>query len=217
MAKKKLTKAQRKARAHARYVRAEYYKNFDALSYMGNHPLIKDLTIPNKITMTQVKKIRKIYNIVRKELEAAGMVFATKVEMAKAIREEPTQQYRQYRAEPEEDTSYFNPDIDYLHAIRQEIESLTPRLVRTDSEKKRQYDQDRVDEAKQRLLGTLDYVTYKTDPTMIAEILAADKFVDRVFSINNFYAWEMVDEIDDNLIPLLQAAMDNVLDKISNE
>lgn len=216
MAKKRLTKAQQKARAHARYVRAEYYKNFDAIAYMGNHPLAKDLTIPNKITMSSLKKIRKIYAEIKKQLQAKGEKLPSKKEMAKAVREEPTQEYRQYRAEPE-DSEDFNPDIDYLHAVRQEIISLTPRYPRTDSEKKKQYDQQRVEEAKNRLLATLDYVEYKTDPTMIAEILAADKFVDRVFSINNFYAWEMVDEIDDNLIPLLQAAMDNALNKINLE
>ena len=34
MAKKKLTSKQRKARKRAAYIRAEYYKNYDALDYL---------------------------------------------------------------------------------------------------------------------------------------------------------------------------------------
>lgn len=210
MARQKLTKAQRKARKQASYIRAEYYKNFDALDYLRDFVKVAPLDIPNKITKASLKKIRRIYKEARKEAEKAGAVLPTKREMAKAVREEPTQQYRQNRAEPEDSTG-FNPHLQYIEAVRNAIDVLTPR----DSEDPKKASTVRkFEEARLRLYGALDYAIAKTDETILAQALASNEYVQRIADIDNMYAVEMILEIDNDLIPLLEASMNDALEQI---
>ena len=210
MAKQKLTKAQRKARKQASYIRAEYYKNFDALDYLRDFVKIAPLDIPNKITKASLKKIRRIYKEARKEAEQAGAVLPTKREMTNIVREEPTQQYRQSRAEPQDSTG-FNPHLQYIEAVRNAIDVLTPRDVEDPRKAStvRQFE-----EARLRLYGSLDYAIAKTDEVILAQALASNEYVQRIADIDNMYAWEMILEIDNNLVPLLEASMNDALEKI---
>ena len=72
MAKKKLTSKQRKARKRAAYIRAEYYKNYDALDYLRIFAKVKDVKIPSKITKKSLESIRKIYKQAKAEAKKVG-------------------------------------------------------------------------------------------------------------------------------------------------
>lgn len=210
MAKQKLTKAQRKARKQASYIRAEYYKNFDAIDYLRDFVKVAALDIPNKITKASLKKIRRIYKEARKEAQRAGAVLPTKREMAKVVREEPTQEYRQSRAEPAEPTD-FNPNAQYLDAIREAIDSMIPRDA---EDPKKASTMRKFQDAKLRLYGTLDYAIAKTDEVTLAQSLAESDYVQRVMGTDAQYAYEMEEAIDNDLIPLLEASMNDALEQI---
>ena len=74
MAKKKLTARQRKARKRAAYIRAEYYKNFDALEYLSSAGL-RVLLASQKIMNKQGKMIIKNVNETINEIfEVTGFI-----------------------------------------------------------------------------------------------------------------------------------------------
>ena len=214
MAKRKQTAAQRKAKQRAAYYRREYYKNFDALAYLESAVKIKKIKIPNKITKRSLESIRKIYNKARKEAKALGWELPTKQEMAQTIREEPTQAYRQYRAEPEEPTG-FDPDLQYLEELRDKLNSFMPRRDSTKTDANFQKNVlPKFEEARLRIIGSLDYAIAKTGASEIAAILAGNNFIQRIANLEEKYAHEIIESIDDDLIPLIEASVDEALDSI---
>ena len=226
MAKQKLTKAQRKARKQASYIRAEYYKNFDALDYLRDFVKVAPLDIPNKITKASLKKIRRIYNEARKEaMQAAketGEYIPTKQEMAKRVRSEAGQGYRTDRAnmetaEHKAQEADFNAYFGYLQMVRDAIDALMPR----DYEQKGKESTVRAfEEARLRLYGMLDFALSKTDEVILAKTLSESEYLERIMNIDNQYAYQMIDDIDSDetnnlgLIQQLQAAMDDALEQI---
>ena len=221
MAKRKLSAAQRKARKHAAYIRSEYYKNFDALQYLKDFTKIKDVKIPNKITKRSLESIRRIYKEARKAIQKVDGYFLdkttgelkeklpTKEEMVKEVRQEPTQQYRQNRAEPKEDTT-FDPDMQYIDSVRDAIDAMIPRDA---EDPKKASTVRKFEEARLRLYGTLDFALQKTDVSSLAQALASNDYVQRVMGVDNQYAYEIEEAIDNDLIPLLEASMNNALDE----
>lgn len=214
MAKRKQTAAQRKAKRRAAYYRREYFKNFDALAYLESAVKIKKINIPNKITKRSLESIRKIYNKARKEAKALGWELPTKQEMAQTIREEPTQAYRQYRAEPEEPTG-FDPDLQYLEELRDKLNSFMPRRDSTKTDANFQKNViPKFEEARLRIIGSLDYAIAKTGASEIAAILAGNNFIQRIANLEEKYAHEIIESIDDDLIPLIEAGVNEALDNI---
>lgn len=235
MAKKKLTKAQRKARAHSRYVKAEYYKNFDALSYLKDFTKVPDIRIPNKITSKSLTKIRKLYAEIKrqiKQLDGGYLNYSTgelldalptKAEMIKEVRTE--QPYRQFRAEPEEAPSDFDPDERYLEDLRKKvnalyseramINSLSP--VRDSDKTETNYNKNvlpKFTQAQQRLLNTIDYAIQKLGVNGAAMELATSDFMQRIENLEEKYTHEIVESIDDDLIPFITASVDAALDNM---
>lgn len=235
MARKKLTKAQQKARAHSRYVRAEYYKNFDAIAYLKDFTKVPDIRIPNKITSKSLTKIRKIYNEVKKQikqldggylnLETGELLdsLPTKKQMVKEVRQE--QPYRQYRAEPEEPPISFDPDQQYLDELRAKIQSLesTREQVNTlmplrDSDKtESNYEKNvlpKFTQAQNRLLAKIDYAIAKLGLEGAAQALAGNAFVAKIESIEEKYTHEIIESIDDDILPFIDASVEAALDAI---
>ena len=214
MAKRNQTAAQRKAKQRAAYYRREYYKNFDALAYLESAVKIKKIKIPSKITKKSVEAIRKVYNKVRKEAKALGWELPTKQEMAQTIREEPTQAYRQYRAEPEEPTE-FDPDLQYLEELRDKLNSFMPKRDPTKTDTNFQKNVlPKFEEARLRIIGSLDYAIAKAGASEIAAILAGNNFIQRIANLEEKYAHEIIESIDDDLIPLIESSVNEALDSI---
>lgn len=235
MARKRLTKAQRKARAHARYVRAEYYKNFDAIAYLRDFIKIPELKIPNKITTASLKKIRSIYDEAKRNiqqldggylnLETGELIesLPTKRQMVKEVRQE--QSYRQYRAEPEEAPDDFNPDEQYLeelrkritemYSTREQINNLMP--LRDSNKTQANYEKNvltKFTQAQTRLLAKFDYAVTKLGASEAARILASDAFIQKIENLEEKYTYEIMDSIDDDINPFIDASVEAALDAI---
>lgn len=235
MARKRLTKAQKKARAHARYVRAEYYKNFDAISYLRDFTKIEDIRIPNKITSKSLTKIRKIYAEAKKQIQKleAGYLnletgellesLPTKREMVREVRAE--QPYRTSRAESEEPPADFDPDQDYIEDLRKKITELYSNRERIDNlmplrdsnKTDNNYDKNvlpKFTEAQNRLLAKIDFAIKKLGVAEAAQALADNAFVQKIENIEEKYTYEIIESIDDDFIPFIDASVEAALDAI---
>lgn len=225
MAKKKLTAKQRKARKRAAYIRAEYYKNYDALDYLRNFAKVKDIKIPSKITKKSLESIRKIYKKARAEAEKTGIYvdittgevltkLPTKREMVKQVREEPTQQYRRYRAQPEEAT--FNPDEQYIEEIKSKIASLSPKEDSTKSATN--YNKNvkpKLEQASSDWISMIDDAIAQYGTESVANALASNGYMQRIANIEEKYAFEIIESIEDSeadgLVPLMDATLEDVM------
>lgn len=214
MATKKLTAKQAKARKKKRYIRYEYNLTIDALDYLNEFGANIKFKLTSNPTAASLKAIRKVYNKATKELKKQKWVLPTKREMAKQVREE--QPYRKSRAKrkTEEAPTTFQPDTDYIEDLIQSISNLTGAERTKTTQRTEDYNKARLQEAKNRLFDKLSYARTKAGDTELAEQLAADDFIQHVDEMNVRYDYEIVDGIDDTLIPLLESAMYNVLDNI---
>ena len=226
MAKRKLTAKQRKARKRASYIRSEYYKNFDALQYLKDFAKVKDIKIPNKITKRSLEAIRKIYKEVRssiQQLAGGGYMnpetgeylekLPTKKEMVQEVRRE--QPYREDRAQGAEAPEGFNPDLQYLEELRSKLYSLTP--LRDSDKTDRNYQKNvlpKFEEARNRILGAIDYAVVKAGAEGVAAILAGNNFIQRIGNLEEKYTHEIIESIDDDLVPLIEASVDEALENI---
>ena len=226
MAKRKLTAAQRKARKRKSYIRAEYYKNFDALEYIRDFAKVKDVKIPSRITKKSLESIRKIYKEARKKAEEAGAVLPTKKEMAQFVREtEPTQSYRIDRAEGTEAPEGFSPDEQYLEDLKQKISDLWQtretaselQPLRDSTKTAKQYNDTvlpKFQAAKQRLLGSIDYAITKLGIEQAAQTLANNVFMNKVAELQEKYTYQIIESVDSDVIPLIESSVGEALNGI---
>lgn len=237
MAKKKLTAKQRKAHKRASYVRSEYFKTYDALDYLRDFTKVKKIDIPSKITMKSLKAIRRIYKETRAHIDkyegeyvnrTTGEIFEkipTKKEMAKAVRSEPTQQYRQYRAEPQEAPPSFDPDEQYLKDLKIEIEQLwtsreqvvelTP--LRDSAKSQKNYDKNvapRFEKAQTKLLDAIDDAIKNFGAQQVAHVLATNTFVERIENLKQKYTYEIEDAIESSILPLIEESVNTALEEL---
>lgn len=237
MAKKKLTSKQRKAHKRASYVRSEYFKTYDALDYLRDFTKVKDIKIPSKITMKSLKAIRKIYKETKASIDkyegeyvnrTTGEIFEkipTKKEMVRAVRSEPTQQYRQYRAEPQEAPTSFDPDEQYLQDLkyeieqlntsRQEIESLTP--LRDSAKTQENYDKNvvpRFEKAQTKLLDAIDEAIANFGAQQVAHILTNNTFIERIENLKQKYTYEIEEAIESSILPLIEESVNTALEEL---
>ena len=228
MAKKKLTVSQKKANRRKAYTRREYYKNIDAIDYMRDFVNVEEIKIPKKITKSSLKKVQKIYReakkIVQEEIKEVGAAFSkvtgeiiesvkSKKEIVKEIRtQEP---YRQSRATPKRAPKDFNPDEDYIAEIRSLIDEISP--MRETMHSNKYYEEKllpKFNEAKNRILGSIDYARMKAGEAETAAILAANQFVQRVANLQEKYTYEIIESIDDDLIPLIESSIGEALNGV---
>ena len=240
MAKRKQTAAQRKAKQRAAYYRREYFETRDALEFMKTltGSKIKMPSIPSKITKTSLKSIRKLYTESRrkmKTLEYGGYVdvttgeffskLPTKKEMVKEVRSEPTQSYRKYQAESEPAPPTFDPDAEYIEDLKAKImmlESTRDLAARLEPQRDAGKTEDnyqknvlpKFTEAQQRLLGSIDYAISKLGIKEAAQVLATDTFLQKIENLEEKYTYEIVESIDDDIIPLMEASVNEALDSI---
>lgn len=214
MARKKLSAKQVKARKKKQYVRYEYNLTIDALDYLNEFGADIKFKITSNPTAASLKAIRNVYKKATKKLKKQHWVLPTKREMAKQVREE--QPYRKSRAKrkTEQAPITFQPDTDYIEDLIQSVSNLTGAERTKTSQRTEDYNKARLQEAKNRLFDKLAYTRTKAGDTELAEQLAADDFIQHVDEMNVRYDYEIVDGIDDTLIPMLESAMYNVLDNM---
>lgn len=214
MARKKLSAKQIKARKKKQYIRYQYNLTIDALDYLNEAGADIKFKLTTKPTAASLKVIRNVYNKATKKLKKQSWVLPTKKEMAKAVREE--QPYRRSRAQrkTEQAPKTFQPDTDYLEELIESVSNLTGRERAKTTPLTEAYNKARLQEAKNRLFDKLTYARMKTGDTELAEALAADQYIQHVDEMNVRYDYEIVEGIDDTLIPMLESAMYRVLDNM---
>ena len=227
MAKRKLTARQRKAHKRASYIRREFNKTFNAIDYMSDFTQKLAIERKTKPTMRDLKRIRNIYNIMRKSIKkqdgyylnlTTGEVLErlpTKEEMSQAVKSEPTQAYRESLESMEETPSDFNPDIQYLNSIIERIQNLTP--LRDSNKTEHNFQKNvlpKFTEAQNRLLAQIQTAINKLGEAEAASIIASDSFMMRIENLEEKYSHEIIESIDDDLNPFIQSSIAYALDNI---
>lgn len=221
---RKLSSKQRKARKRASYIRSEYYKNFDALDYLRNFGKVKDIQIPNKITKASLKAIRKVYKEAKASIEKENSLYInvstaeeftklpTKVEMAKATREAYGQEYRKYRAEPEEAPAGFDPNQQYIDELKEKIRAVeyAEETVGYNRKKKETFDArtlPKFEKAKDDWENMIDLAVEKFGVERAAQAFAQSPHMQKIDDLSKKYAYEIIDEINDNVLPWMVAGI----------
>lgn len=228
MAKKKLTATQLKANRRKAYTQSEYYKTLDAIDYLRDFMKIKDIKIPKKITRNSLKSAQKTYRQARqqlqRELKTQGTIMnkmtgevvsklQTKKEIIKEIRQQ--EPYRKSRATPKRAPKDFIPEHDFIMDIRHLLDVVKPKKDTVHSE--RYYEEKILPkylEAKNRLLGSIDYAIMKIGEEDTAAILASNQYIQRIQNLNEKYIKEILEDIDDDLIPLIGASIGEALNGV---
>lgn len=214
---KKLTARQRKARKHAAYIKAEYYKNIDAIRYLERFGVTKDIKIPKKITKKSLESIRRIYKEVRsnvKEYDLFGYVDLTTGEIFKKL---PTkaEMVKEYRSDEQ---AAFNPDQQYIDELKERIETLTP--LRDSTKTRRNYEKNvvpKLEKAKDDFGNAIDEAISRYGLSIVANSLAQNKYMQRVANLEEKYAYQVIGEItdgDESLISLISTSAEEALDSV---
>lgn len=215
---KKLTARQRKARKRAAYIKAEYYKNIDAIRYLERFGVTKDIKIPKKITKKSLEAIRRIYKEVRsnvKQYDMFGYVDLTTGEIFKKL---PTkaEMVKEYRTE--QVPVAFNPDQQYIDELKEKIETLTP--LRDSTKTRRNYEKNvvpKLEKAKDDFGNAIDEAISHYGLSIVANSLAKNKYMQRVANLEEKYAYQVIGEItegDDSLINLISTSAEDALDTV---
>lgn len=210
---KKMTAKQRKAAKRKSYIKSEYKKTLDALSFINENIQQVAVNIPKKITKASLKAIRKKYTDVKKQLQKQGWALPTKEQMYKAQREERKAKQATTQQD-EQQEEQFNPYEDYIDTLLNVLSELSFVGSAADTPRKMEYNQNRVQEAKNRMFDTIAYARTKLGDELLAQTLAENSYVQRVEALQLRYAYEVIESIDDDLIPLLDSAVGNALDNI---
>ena len=219
---KKLTARQRKARKHAAYIKAEYYKNIDAIKYLRRFGVTKDIKIPNKITKKSLQAIRKIYKELRsnvKEYEEGTGEYVD-ILTGEVLRKLPTkaEMTKEYRAEQRGEYQAFNPDEQYIEELKDKIRSLTP--LRDSDKTQKNYEKNvlpKQQKVKEDFIAAIDNAIDKYGKAIIADILAKNAYMQRVGNMEEKYTFEIIDDIsegDGNLIDLMATSAEAALDTL---
>ena len=133
--------------------------------------------------------------------------------MVQEVRRE--QPYREDRAQGAEAPEGFNPDLQYLEELRSKLNSLTP--LRDSNKTDKNYQKNvlpKFEEARNRILGAIDYAVVKAGAEGVAAILAGNNFIQRIGNLEEKYTHEIIESIDDDLVPLIEASVDEALENI---
>ena len=211
-----MTAAQRKAAKHRQYVRSQYNLTIDALDYLNQMGAEIKYNIVSKPTKASLSKIRRIYNEATKSLKKRNWVLPTKKEMAATVREE--QPYRKSRAkrayQSTTPTTQFHPETDYIQDLIEAVSTLESKMPSNATPRRKEYDTEKLQEAKNRLFDRLAFARQKTGDEILADKLAQSDYITRIESLTLKYSYEIVDAIDDEFIPALEQAMWDALDEI---
>lgn len=231
MARKKLSakeRRQREAQKRAAYIRAEYYKNVDALDYLRSFGKVPTIKTPNKITKASLKAIRKIYKEVRRsipktdgyyiDIDSEGVrllsKLPTKEEMAREVAEEPTQQYRKDRRKLPKTQAKKAPDSDlqYIDDLKQTIMRIEGRAEPRKSMKSfKENVVPLLEEAKTRWIQKIDNAVLKFGAQTVAKTLAENDYMQRIAEMDLRYAFEIIESLDNDESEIFQPLMDAAL------
>lgn len=231
MARKKLSakeRRQREAQKRAAYIRAEYYKNVDALDYLRSFGKVPTIKTPSKITKASLKSIRKIYKEVKRSIPKTDGYYVdidsegtrllsklpTKEEMAREVAEEPTQQYRKDRRKlPKVQVKQADDyDAQYLDDLKRKILQIEGKGEPSKSEKN--YDKNvkpKLEEAKSDWIAKIDEAVAKYGAQVVAKALAANDYMQHIANMDEMYAFKIIESLEDSesdgMKPLMDASL----------
>lgn len=229
---KKLTTKQRKARKHAAYVRAEYYKNVDAIRFLERFGVTANVKIPKKITKKSLQGIRKIYketrsNVLSLAAEHGEYVALTGLAAGEIFTKLPTKEAaaKEYKAELElystGEVKPFNADEGYIDELKQKIEMLEPMKSTTESKK---YYEDKVkpklSDAKQRIIDSIDEAIKKYGSDIVSHALEDSHYMQKIDELEMKYTYELIEQTggystnDTTLLDLIVTTADEALKTI---
>lgn len=203
---KKLTAKQRKARKHAAYIRAEYYKNVDAIRFLERFGVTANVKIPKKITKKSLQGIRKIYketrsNVLSLAAEHGEYVALTGLAAGEIFTQLPTKEAaaKEYKAELKlystGEVKPFNADEGYIDELKQKIEMLEPMKSTTESKK---YYEDKVkpklSDAKQRIIDSIDDAIKKYGSDVVSHALEDSHYMQKIDELEMKYTYELVEQ-----------------------
>ena len=228
---KKLTTRQRKARKQASYVKAEYYKNVDAIRYLERYGVTKDIKIPNKITKKSLQSIRRIYKEMRASVEKIserGEYVAVKgLTAGEVLTKLPTkaQAAKEYRQEAkgiaEGTFKPFDADAGYIDELKQKITMLNP--VKSSTQSDRYYNKKvipKLNDAKQRFLDAIDQAISSYGTDVVAHALEDNEYIQRVDELEMRYTYEFVEQTggygnnDATLLDLMQSSVQDAFNSL---
>ena len=215
---KKLTARQRAAHKRASYIKAEYYKNVDAIRYLERFGVTKNIKIPNKITKKSLTAIRRIYKETRANVKTyegtsdyvditTGEVFTKLPTKAQAVKE--------YRQEQKQQAEQFNPDEQFIGELKDKIMMLKP--LRDSDKTDYNYNKNVIpkqEKVKQDFVNAIDNAIKQYGLDIVAQALANNDFMQRVGSMEEKYTYEIIEDItdgDDGLISLMDASAEAAL------
>ena len=224
MAKKKLTAKQKAARKRASYYKAEYKKNLEAIYYLMRFTELPYIKVPQKITKTSVKTIRKIYQQTKSKIDTYETGFGQKVYVDMSgmeyvslpSKEEASKIYREEKQGKK--IEQFDPIADYIDEIKLKMLSLTP--LRDSNKTEDNYQKNvvpKLEKVKDNFLQAIDDAIAKYGEQRVAETLAKNDYMQRIGDMELKYTYQIVDEMtdgDSGMMKLLDASVDSALLKI---
>lgn len=199
---KKLTSRQRAARKKAAYVKAEYYKNVDAIRYLERFGVTKDIKIPQKITKASLKSIRRIYKEMRAGIKPyEGTNDYVDLTTGEVLEKLPTkaQAVKTYRQEQKEQAESFNPDEQYIEYLKDKIDTIQPK--EDNSKTQRNYDKNvkpKLQKAEEDFKTAIDNAIANYGVEIVANALADNNYMRRIENLDGKYAYEIIEDISDD-------------------
>lgn len=215
---KKLTARQRAAHKRASYIKAEYYKNVDAIRYLERFGVTKNIKIPNKITKKSLTAIRRIYKETRANVKTyGGTSDYVDITTGEVFTKLPTkaQAVKEYRQEQKQQAEQFNPDEQFIGELKDKILMLKP--LRDSDKTDYNYNKNVIpkqEKVKQDFVNAIDNAIKQYGLGIVAQVLANDDYMQRVGSMEDKYTYEIIEDItdgDDGLISLMDASAEAAL------
>ena len=105
--------------------------------------------------------------------------------------------------------------IQSLESTREQVNSLVP--LRDSNKTEHNYEKNvlpKFTQAQNRLLAKIDYAISKLGLAGAAQALAGNVFVAKIDSIEEKYTHEIIESIDDDILPFIDASVEAALDNI---
>lgn len=152
----------------------------------------------------------------------------SKEEMASRTRKAYGQGYRKYRAEPEQAPADFDPNAQYIDELKEKIRAIEAQekideykqkigdvtyleeTVGYNRKKKETFDArtlPKFEKAKQAWENMIDLAVEKFGVERAAQAFAQSPHMQKIDDLSKKYAYEIIDEINDNVLPWMVAGI----------
>lgn len=218
---KKLTARQRAAHKRASYIRAEYYKNVDAIRYLEKigAQIPKEIKTPNRITKKSLTAIRRIYKETRSTIIKYEDAYVnTQTGDAIPLKRLPTKEEMvKYQRHPNEtpDDVYIDFDMQSIDELKDKIDMLQPLRDSTKTDKN--FNKNvlpKLEKTKRDFKNAIDDAIKQYGVSIVADALAKNEYMKRVGNMEDKYTYEIVEEVsdsDDGLITLMYTSAEAAL------